>query len=462
MTFAEIAPAMIRGSAPTLASTYRSKQRVWQGSVATTELAIPGRSPTPTSSTALAGTAAASIAAAAAVSSRGRAAARARRAKVAARAELKETKAALKEPEAAPRREGMDLMTLAKEAGINLEVKPWEFLTSMAQDAARGWFVKRAEDRGIPWSESVQSFEDRQGELDSNYADLCDPSIEYPDYYLQPFHGYDSGNLEWHAAHELEAATQSMCLGYYSGPSWQDSQEMFRGAARATIAEMWSSSHGAGPEDTSVKPPRTLLDIGCSGGFSTEEMAKTFPGVSATGLDLSPHYLSVAKLTYPQFHFMHGLAENTGLPSGSFDVVTFNFILHELPLAASLAAFREAHRLLAPGGENTGLPSGSFDVVTFNFILHELPLAVSLAAFREAHRLLAPGGIVAVLDIDPRRLLELPPLRRWAFQVTEPWCKDGEYYSLNFKKALEEVGFDSVKTTSNDPVNAVVVARKSK
>ena len=37
--------------------------------------------------------------------------------------------------------------------------------------------------------------------------------MEYPWYYVKPFHGYDEGNLSWRAAHELEAATQSMCLG---------------------------------------------------------------------------------------------------------------------------------------------------------------------------------------------------------------------------------------------------------
>ena len=107
------------------------------------------------------------------------------------------------------------------------------------------------------------------------------------------------------------------------------------------------------------------------------------------------------------------------------------------------------------------MPDNSFDMVAFNFLLHELPLDVSRRALREAARVLRPRGLVAVLDVDPRRLLELPPLRRWAFQVTEPWCKDGEYYSLNLEKELVDVGFDQVRFMSNDPVNALVFARKS-
>jgi ubiquinone/menaquinone biosynthesis C-methylase UbiE len=164
--------------------------------------------------------------------------------------------------------------------------------------------------------------------------------------------------------------------------------------------------------------PTRLLDVGCSGGFSTQQMATTFPGVRATGLDLSPYYLAVAMSTYPELDFAHGLAEATGFESEQFDVVTFNFILHELPREASIKALREAWRLLAP------------------------------------------GGVMAVLDVDPMRLLELPPFRRWAFQVTEPWCKDEEYYALDVVEELQKLGFVDVKSTSNDPVNSLVLATK--
>jgi len=336
---------------------------------------------------------------------------------------LKETAAAKKAPDASqvPASSiGDSVIKLAQEAGVNLEVRPWEMMSAIAKDAARGWFVKRAEDRGIAWTESVNFFESNQAELDRNYTELCNPSLEYPSYYTLPFHGYDQGNLNWSAAHELEAATQSMCLGYYDGLTWQDAQEMFRGAAREVIAETWFAARGMSADEQPTEGPKTLLDIGCSGGFSTQEMAKAFPGVEATGVDLSPYYLSVAKFLYPQHRFMHALAEETGLPDESFDVVTLNFLLHELPLDASRATLREACRLLAP------------------------------------------GGMIAILDVDPRRLLELPPLRRWAFQVTEPWCKDGEYYALDMEKELKDLGFEAVKLMANDPVNALLVARKAK
>ncbi|CAK0899179.1 unnamed protein product [Prorocentrum cordatum] len=211
-----------------------------------------------------------------------------------------------------------------------------------------------------------------------------------------------------------------MCLGYYQAETtWEEAQERFRGSARVAIADRWRQAQGVA-EAVSAPPPTRLLDVGCSGGFSTRQMADTFPGVRATGLDLSPYYLATAKSTYPDLEFTHGLAEATGFESGLFDVVTFNFLLHELP--------RE----------------------------------VSIEALREAYRVLAPGGVIAVLDVDPMRLLELPPFRRWAFQVTEPWCKDGEYYALNVGEELQKLGFVDVVSTSNDPVNSLVLAMKTK
>ncbi|CAL1142064.1 unnamed protein product [Cladocopium goreaui] len=40
------------------------------------------------------------------------------------------------------------------EQGTASDVKPWQFLSGIAKDAARAWFVQRAEDRGIAWRRS--------------------------------------------------------------------------------------------------------------------------------------------------------------------------------------------------------------------------------------------------------------------------------------------------------------------
>lgn len=46
-----------------------------------------------------------------------------------------------------------------------------------------------------------------------------DKDIEYPSYYLQPFHAYEAGNLDWTAAFEAESATAAMAIRTWRDPS---------------------------------------------------------------------------------------------------------------------------------------------------------------------------------------------------------------------------------------------------
>jgi ubiquinone/menaquinone biosynthesis C-methylase UbiE len=49
--------------------------------------------------------------------------------------------------------------------------------------------------------------------------------------------------------------------------------------------------------------------------------------------------------------------------------------------------------------ENTDLPSRSFDLVTIMYAFHEAPKQGREQILKEAHRLLQPGGTLAVVDI---------------------------------------------------------------
>ena len=49
--------------------------------------------------------------------------------------------------------------------------------------------------------------------------ELENESIQYPSYYLQPFHAYENGNLDWTAAFENESATTAMAWRVYKDPA---------------------------------------------------------------------------------------------------------------------------------------------------------------------------------------------------------------------------------------------------
>lgn len=100
--------------------------------------------------------------------------------------------------------------------------------------------------------------------------------------------------------------------------------------------------------------PRRILDLGCSTGSSTFVWKQRFPDADVTGLDLAAPMLRFGHLrgveTGVDVTFTQRLAEDTGYPDNSFDLVTACILTHELPTAVAAQVFKEAFRILRPGG----------------------------------------------------------------------------------------------------------------
>lgn len=235
---------------------------------------------------------------------------------------------------------------------------------------------------------------------------LADPEVSYPAYYTRPFHGYDEGNLNWLAACELEASTESMSSGYFSDVSPSEGAARMRQTFASNI-ETFAAKHKA-------RPLVDALDMGCSIGISTEEtLARVASAEAAIGVDLSPYFLSIACLR----------AERADLP---ITYVHANIDQLDMP--------------------------GSADLVTAEFVFHEMPPEAIADTIRAAYRTLRPGGVFAVLDLDPQTLLNsLSGFRKWGFEATEPHIYS--YYEQNVKSLLVKGGFDGVEEHENDPYN---------
>ena len=100
--------------------------------------------------------------------------------------------------------------------------------------------------------------------------------------------------------------------------------------------------------------PTAILDAGCTVGHNTLPWAKTFPNASVTGIDVSPAVVRYAAARAASFgvpvRFMQMNATQLAFPEQSFDVVFSSMFLHELPLKDIRGFFREALRVLKPGG----------------------------------------------------------------------------------------------------------------
>jgi ubiquinone/menaquinone biosynthesis C-methylase UbiE len=100
--------------------------------------------------------------------------------------------------------------------------------------------------------------------------------------------------------------------------------------------------------------PTAILDLGCSVGHQTLPWKRSYPEARVTGLDVAAPCLRYAHARAQalglEAHFLQADASDVPLPDASLDLVFSSMFLHELPVRDTRAVFREAARLLKPGG----------------------------------------------------------------------------------------------------------------
>lgn len=166
-----------------------------------------------------------------------------------------------------------------------------------------------------------------------------DPSFEVPPYARLPIHlqpgGYVGDTL---AGYVFHYGTQV----FYQGENDQD--ELHKQVAASVEL----------PADGRV---RRVLDLGCSIGQATTALKERLPNAEVTGMDVALPLLRYAHKRATDLgidvHFRQGLAEDTGLDSGSFDVVLTYILFHEVPSRLFDPIVAEIARLLRPGGTLT-------------------------------------------------------------------------------------------------------------
>jgi len=296
---------------------------------------------------------------------------------------------------------------------VNLLIQTKPVYAVMKQQA-RQVLIKTAEKNGIPWRKHYEEL--AASGIQQQAPQVTNAAVRYPDYYQVPFHAYEKGNLCWEAAFEAESATQAMALRVWKDEplTWQAAQERLRNSFHQVLAQHIT------------QPVQEILDIGCSVGISTLALhrfyqSKLDSSVRTVGLDLSPYMLTVAQ---------HRDAKG------------------------------EIAQWIHANAEETGLPDCSFDLITLQFVIHELPRQATTAIFREALRLLRPDGHLAIVDNNPQSsvIQNLPPVLFTLMKSTEPWSDD--YYTFNVEAAMQSVGFEHMATVASDPRHRTILGRK--
>ena len=237
-----------------------------------------------------------------------------------------------------------------------------------------------------------------------NHQDLP-PGVNldrYPRYYLRNFHWQTYGYFSRHSAQVYDLTVEFLFLG---------AADIMRRQVIPPISRLLAER---GRSDA------ILLDIDCGTGRTIRQIATAHPALRLFGVDLSLHYLQVAR---------EALA---GLPRVS---------------------------LAVENGESLPFKDGSFDVVTSVYLFHELPHEARRRVVAEAYRVLRPGGLLIIEDsiqvTESEKLAFF--MGKFADDYHEPYYQ--EYLQDNFDEALREVGFQ-VQSVEAHYVSKVFVARK--
>jgi len=287
-------------------------------------------------------------------------------------------------------------------------------LFNLAKQQARRMMQKQAAAIGVDWMQSVAGLRSRGGSQEfapqwtEELAAIQNPQLQYPEYYLRPFHAYEQGNLSWDAAMEVEVAAQAV-----HARLWQDAPEQGSRRLRDNYLQVLKSHLSSDPQ--------AIADLGCSVGMTTFALQACYPNAQITGVDLSPYFLAIARYRtqqcQAQINWIHAAAESTGLPSAAYDLVSVFLMFHELPQAAAIAVLQEARRLLRP------------------------------------------GGYVAITDVNPCSPVyaKMPPYILTLLKSTEPYID--EYFCLNLEQAIVEAGFTPPSVIEISPQHRSAIAQ---
>ncbi len=300
-----------------------------------------------------------------------------------------------------------------------------------------------AEKNGLRWREYSDALQSRGMDVwERERKANTNPTLAIADYYVYggqgPLHSYAEGNCNWEAAFDAKPAFELVHMHHFPTVSPEDCMaELHRRLDDATLGALKCAG-----------PVRRVLDIGCGVGTSTFSMRKSLDRhgmkeAKLTALDLSTHFITVAK-----FRQQHGDQSNNKWGENALEFV-----------------HGDGLQLSALGVDNE-----SVEVVLVAKVTHEAPTHANYMLFKEAARVLRPGGVVGYVDINPNQILKNNPVSNLVERVAirnEPFFD--QFIGLDMRDVFKKSGLEFLCEEASNPSKwpdvedapvTVMVARK--
>ena len=187
--------------------------------------------------------------------------------------------------------------------------------------------------------------------------------------------------LELNENLDLPAYYTGVDIHQHPGGVWSDALAgiVYERGARTTTPLLGAAGKDVHERFTDVAlgdgAPKTVLDMGCGFGKSTQPFYRRLPDSRIEAVDLAAPCIKLAagmaqKAQAKNVRFRQMNASNTDYASGSFDLVTSTMVLHELPPKTIGEFLDEAFRVLSPGGRMVNLDFYSLPDAFRRFIHH--------------------------------------------------------------------------------------------
>lgn len=172
-----------------------------------------------------------------------------------------------------------------------------------------------------------------------------DPDLEVPPYWRFPFHRTTGG---WDGHRHMGFIHGELIHRYLVSKGRKPP------AAGGEVTDIYADRRNAAKEAPS-RDYKHVVEIGCSSGPYTLQLAEVFPEAKISACDISIAQLEQAQrngnVAGHSWDLFQANARSTGLADQSCDLFTSYIVLHELPVTEIEAILREGFRTLEPGGD---------------------------------------------------------------------------------------------------------------